>query len=165
MFKPAYKLGEDIVGTLDFSSRTVRCIQVSVTLQCEEILAYSNTAVTTPQSQGTSNSSVEHGKIMNYTKHHEVCLGLTQTQVILPIPLYVTPSFSTNLVELKWRLHFEFVTSINSELDAPSNEDYSWKAPTEIDIETMVWNLPVTLYPTAPLQIPQSSGRYSLLIK
>lgn len=102
---------------------------------------------------------------MNYTKHHEVCLGLIQTQVILPIPLYVTPSFSTNLVELKWRLHFEFVTSINTELEAPNSEEINWKAPVDIDIETMVWNLPVTLYPTAPLQIPQSSGRYSLMIK
>lgn len=156
LFKAAYKLGEDIVGTLDFTCRTVRCIQVSVTLQCEEILL--GKQVQTEKSELT-------GKIMNFTKHHEVCLGLSLTQMILPIPLHVTPSFITDLVELKWKLHFEFVTSTNDSLNPPSIEESGWQAPTEIDIETMVWNLPVTLYPTAPLQIPMASGKHSLIIK
>ena len=38
LFKSIYKLGEDIVGTLDFSCGTVKCVQLSVTLQCEEIV-------------------------------------------------------------------------------------------------------------------------------
>lgn len=107
LFKPAYKLGEDIVGTLDFTCRTVRCVQVSVTLQCEEVLLsqkQSKNATATKQSDDSSNSAHQmpevSGKIMNFTKHHEVCVGLLQSQMILPVPLHVTPSFSTSLGKL-----------------------------------------------------------------
>lgn len=101
LFKQHFKLGEDIVGTLDFSCRTVRCVQVSVTLQCEEVLitssaAGTSTAQTAEQSVNGSDSPSSNGKVMNFTKHHEVCLGLLQTQVILPVPFHVTPSFTTN---------------------------------------------------------------------
>lgn len=102
LFKPAYKLGEDVVGTLDFTCRTVRCVQVSVTLQCEEILLskQSKNGAATKQSDDSTNSEV-NGKIMNFTKHHEVCVGLMQSQMILPVPLHVTPSFTTSLGKLK----------------------------------------------------------------
>lgn len=100
LFKQNFKLGEDIVGTLDFSCRTVRCVQVSVTLQCEEILIRPDVSSALKQppieesANGTELNSI--GKIMNFTKHHEICLGLLQTQVILPVPFHVTPTFSTN---------------------------------------------------------------------
>lgn len=96
LFKQNFKLGEDIVGTLDFSCRTVRCVQVSVTLQCEEILLRNNQPTIVEQKATTSGESVTNGKIMNFTKHHEMCLGLLQTQMILPVPLHVTPTFSTS---------------------------------------------------------------------
>lgn len=105
LFKQNFKLGEDIVGTLDFSCRTVRCVQVSVTLQCEEVLITSNSAgASTPRTadqgvNGSDNASSSTTKVMNFTKHHEVCLGLLQTQVILPVPFHVTPSFITNAGE------------------------------------------------------------------
>ena len=34
LFKPSYKLGEDITGTFDLSSATVACLQASVTRLC-----------------------------------------------------------------------------------------------------------------------------------
>lgn len=37
LFKPAYKLGEDIVGSLDFGNCQVRCVQFSVKLQQQEL--------------------------------------------------------------------------------------------------------------------------------
>lgn len=102
LFKQNFKLGEDIVGTLDFSCRTIRCVQVSVTLQCEEITVKAKP--NTPNGQHNVDKSADDsenasgtGKIMNFTKHHEVCLGLLQTQMILPVPLHVTPTFSTSL--------------------------------------------------------------------
>lgn len=104
LFKQNFKLGEDIVGTLDFICRTVRCVQVSVSLQCEEVLirpiggaaAGSNQQTTAEQTTNGADGSPATGKIMNFTKHHEVCLGLLQTQVILPVPFHVTPTFSTS---------------------------------------------------------------------
>lgn len=96
LFKQNFKLGEDIVGTLDFSCRTVRCVQVSVTLQCEEIPIATPQQPSTEQTGNGNDALSSVGKIMNFTKHHEVCLGLLQTQVILPVPYHVTPTFSTS---------------------------------------------------------------------
>lgn len=86
LFKPAYKLGEDIIGTFDFTVATVSCMQVSVSLQCEE---------ETVIDQGGEKS--KEVRIITFSKHHEVCLGYKFTQMILPVPLHVTPSFTTRL--------------------------------------------------------------------
>lgn len=187
LFKQNFKLGEDIVGTLDFSCRTVRCIQVSVTLQCEEILLRNNNQTVSDSKTPAAPENTTNVKIMNSSKYHEVCLGILQTQMILPIPLHVTPTFATNagkckyaslkvhadlrfnsiyLVDVRWRLHFEFVTA-NNELDEglESGKAGSWQAPLDMEIETMVWNFPVTLYPTAPTQTLQQLAKYSVTIK
>lgn len=170
LFKPFYKLGEDIVGTLDFSSRTVRCVQLSVTLQCEEILLNKEGAkkVNETENQNLEKDNLNNktsSRITNFTKHHEICLGLMQSQMILPIPLYVTPTFTTDLVEVKWRLHFQFVTTTNSDLFPPIEELENWVAPKNIDIETMIWNLPITIYSTPPTQVYHPSSVYTLKLK
>lgn len=66
---------------------------------------------------------------------------------MLPIPFHITPDFSTDLVNLKWRLHFEFVTAVKP-IEYPDESTMSWQAPSTVDIETMVWDLPVHIYPT-----------------
>lgn len=69
-------------------------------------------------------------------------------------------------VDVKWRLHFQFVTSTNKNLEVSLNEsNLEWHAPDDISIETMIWNLPVTIYPTNPMQITQISDEYSMIIK
>ncbi|XP_050297479.1 RAB6A-GEF complex partner protein 2 [Anthonomus grandis grandis] len=147
LFKPAYKLGEDIIGTFDFTVSTVKCMQVSVSLQCEE-----ETIIDPFENNPEKNKQV---RIITYSKHHEVCLGYKYTQLILPIPLHVTPAFSTDLVSLRWRLHFEFVTSTFAGLDAPKPSDSYWQAPSDVPIETMVWSLPIRLYSTTPVHVAQ----------
>lgn len=89
LFKPAYKLGEDIIGTFDFTVATVHCMQFSVSLQCEE--------ETTMLKEDDNKTQAKHARIVTFSKHHEVCLGYKYTQLILPIPLYVTPAFDTKL--------------------------------------------------------------------
>lgn len=69
----------------------MKCIQLSVTLQCQEILKKKTKEVI------TSPNEKNVGRTIDYTKHHEICIGLLQTQMILPIPLHVTPSFATQL--------------------------------------------------------------------
>lgn len=162
LFKPVYKLGEDIVGTLDFSCGMVSCVQYSVTLRCEEILyKVSSTAV-------NDEPVVAKTKAIAFNKHHEMCLGLSQTQLILPVPLHITPTFVTERSEIRWQLHFQFVTTTAENLmrvpvAEGSNE---WKAPTDIEIETMIWNLPITLYPTSPHFFQQAAtGKHKLIIK
>ncbi|KAJ8670274.1 hypothetical protein QAD02_001533 [Eretmocerus hayati] len=135
LFKHSYKLGEDIVGTFDFSNATVSCTQISVTLQSEEHIAED-------YKRGKSAAALN-----SYNKHHEVVIGFLYTHLMLPIPFHITPDFSTELVSLKWRLHFEFVTTVKP-VEFPNVETVSWQAPSTIEVETMVWDLPVHIYPT-----------------
>lgn len=162
LFKSAYKLGEDIVGTFDFTVATVHCMQVSVSLQCEE-----ETTIEQDNATGAG-TPVKQTRVITYNKYHQVCLGYSHTQLVLPIPLHVTPTFKTNIVNLTWRLHFEFVTSTNEKLKGPSPEDTTWQAPAEVQIETMVWSMPIRLYSTTPYHAAQGvqcNNSYKLVIK
>uniref|UniRef100_A0A8W7PTE7 Uncharacterized protein n=1 Tax=Anopheles coluzzii TaxID=1518534 RepID=A0A8W7PTE7_ANOCL len=102
LFKSAYKLGEDIVATIDFSCGTIKCVQLSVTLQCEEtellhgaVSPPSGTPSAKEDSKGADSADVASStaeganeperpknisRVTNYSKHHEVCLGMLQTQ-------------------------------------------------------------------------------------
>lgn len=154
LFKNSYKLGEDIVGTFDFSNATVACAQVSVALQSEERVAEE-------YRRGGAGAGVP--LLLSYNKHHEVCLGLRYSQLVLPIPLHVTPDFTTELVALKWRLHFEFVTTPRL-VEMPNDTTTYWQAPSSLDVETMIWDLPLHVHPTTapPNSAPQI--RHSMLI-
>jgi hypothetical protein len=63
-------------------------LQFSVVLQSEEEI--------TP---GCRRWSKQGSAVISYTKYHEVCLSLKHSQLILPIPLHVTPGFTTDLGE------------------------------------------------------------------
>lgn len=65
-------------------------------------------------------------------------------------------SISVILVSLKWKLHFEFVTANTlSPMPEPRNssENVSWQGPASLDVQTMIWDLPIDIYPTHPLQV------------
>lgn len=149
LFKHAYKLGEDIVATLDFSSATIPCVQFTVTLQSEE------------QIPGREEKSIE-----SFNHFHEYCLNMKQCFINLPIPLHVTPAFSTSIVSLRWRLHFEFVTSLTdpSDYSDPNGNHWHWQGPASLDIETMVWDLPIQLYPALPTTDPLNDNQYSIQV-
>lgn len=144
LFKQAYKLGEDIVGTFDFTDATIPCVQFSVVLQSEEEI-----------NPGCKRRAKFGPAVVSYSKYHEVCLNMKRSQLILPIPLHVTPTFSTKLVTLKWRLHFEFVTTVTSltHQNSSNADGKVLQGPSSLDIETMIWNLPVNIYSTTPMQI------------
>ncbi|CAL4074503.1 unnamed protein product, partial [Meganyctiphanes norvegica] len=149
IYKTSYRLGEDVVATFDFTNTQVPCVQYSVTLQSCEVINESHR-------QRPNQKSA----LVDYSKAHEVCLNLSHTNLLIPIPLYITPTFSTDIVSLEWRLHFEFVTSVN-DIDGPStpktpDEQIEWRAPDSLDIETMVWDLPITVLPTTPNQMAQA---------
>lgn len=152
LFKNSYKLGEDIVGTFDFTNATVSCSQVSVALQSEERVSESYR-----RGKGSSSSS------SSYNKHHEVCLGLKYSQLVLPIPLHVTPDFTTDLVTLKWRLHFEFVTTVKM-AEMPNERTVNWQGPSSLDVETMIWDLPLHIHPTAAPPNTAQQTKYTIVI-
>ncbi|XP_003703058.1 RAB6A-GEF complex partner protein 2 isoform X1 [Megachile rotundata] len=152
LFKNSYKLGEDIVGTFDFSNATVSCAQVSVALQSEEHISedYRRGKNTAPT-------------LVSYNKHHEMCMGLKYSHLVLPIPLHVTPDFTTDLMTLKWRLHFEFVTT-SKLIEMPNKNTMNWQGPLTLDVETMIWDLPVHIHPTTTPPNTAQQTKYNIVI-
>lgn len=137
-------------------------IQFSVTLQSEESIS-SECKVNAGTSSSRSSSSVLR---TNHSSYHDFCLHTDSTQVILPIPLTITPAFQTNIVCLSWKLHFEFVTTKADNLTPtiiPDSQGYMTKSAPNLDVQTMVWDLPLVILPNHPvtvargLQLPASS--------
>uniref|UniRef100_H3AZI7 RGP1 homolog, RAB6A GEF complex partner 1 n=1 Tax=Latimeria chalumnae TaxID=7897 RepID=H3AZI7_LATCH len=86
IFKMAYKIGEDIVGTFDFSEGDIPCLQYSVCLQTEEKIH--------EEYQRRAGQPVS---LSTHARHQESCLHAAKTHFDLPIPLSVTPGFATNV--------------------------------------------------------------------
>lgn len=126
---------------------------------------YMHKSTTSASSKDKEANPEPSGKVTTHAISHQVCYALLQTQVVVPIPLHVTPTFRTDCVELKWKLHFEFVTSTMMDFGKENPEVGELQAPNEIPVETMVWNLPITIYAANPLQIYAPSQPHTLLIK
>ncbi|XP_061468556.1 RAB6A-GEF complex partner protein 2 [Rhineura floridana] len=160
IFKTVYKIGEDIVGSFNFSEGDIPCLQYLVSLQTEERIQEA--------------FQRRHGQPVSYSthaRHQESCLHTSRTSFSLPIPLSSAPGFSTNIVSLKWRLHFEFVTSRDSAQMHVASEGHSgslsWTGVEQMDVDTFSWDLPVKVLPTNPLlasYISQFPGSNSLTI-
>ncbi|KAG9467587.1 hypothetical protein GDO78_014656 [Eleutherodactylus coqui] len=93
--------------------------------------------------------------ISSHAQHHESCLHTASSNFSLPVPLSSCPGFSTNIVSLKWRLHFEFVTA-REPVEAPTvpenqAEIITWTGAEHIDVDTFSWDLPIRVLPTNPL--------------
>nr|XP_009858270.1 RAB6A-GEF complex partner protein 2 [Ciona intestinalis] len=155
LMKTSAKIGEDIVGVFNFADGTVPCLQYMVCLQSEEILA-----------EECQHSPSQGNAIISYAKHIEFCLFANQTHVILPIPLHVTPNFLTELVCLKWRLHFEFVTATSPlkglDLETGQQRDRMWQGPGKIKTEVTSWDIPVQVLPTMPTQAENVAASHTL---
>ena len=155
LFKRSYRLGEDIVGTFDFTAGNLTCVQYSVSLQLVESIE-----------EGYRVKADQADKIVTHSRHHEVCLGYSQSHMALPIPLTLAPTFATPVCSVSYLLHFEFVTSGEGldEQGVPEEEGGSeWQGPAKLGIETMVWDLPIQIFPTYPNHAAQASQLSSRL--
>ena len=71
--------------------------------------------------------------------------------------IFYTPptDLSTVTVCLKWRLHFEFVTAKSAlpEVKQPNSasDSVTWHGPSDIDVETMIWDMPIKVFATSPI--------------
>ncbi|CAF1651325.1 unnamed protein product, partial [Adineta ricciae] len=143
LFKNNFKLGEDILGTIDFDQTDVPCVQYTVTLQSEETL-----------NPTYRRKSSQLSNVTSYTKQSEFSLSTLETHLSISIPLSCTPTFSMDLVSLRWKLHFEFVTSKAPRSLLPANVDSSssttWSTANSIEVESMTWDLPIKILPTNP---------------
>ncbi|XP_042306106.1 RAB6A-GEF complex partner protein 2 [Sceloporus undulatus] len=143
IFKTAYKIGEDVVGTFNFSEGDIPCLQYLVSLQTEERVQ-----------EGFQRRRGPPTSFSTHARHQESCLHTARTSFSLPIPLSSAPGFSTNIVTLKWRLHFEFVTSREEEVitKGPASSDAAgWTGTEQVEVDTLSWDLPIKVLPTNPL--------------
>lgn len=132
LFKKAFKLGEDIIGRFIFADCKVPCMQFTVSVQTIESL------IEEPNARRF---------ITTHMTEHAICAYWKDALVKLHIPLSATPSFHTETVQLKWRLHFELVTC-----DRLADEcaEGLTQAPENLNIETMTWDLDIKVFPCSP---------------
>ncbi|PAV76809.1 hypothetical protein WR25_25934 [Diploscapter pachys] len=144
--KKAFRLGEDIVGSLDFQNAAVTCVQYSVNLETEEkLIEESNREKEKSKTSGRKN-------IVVYGTDHKVCAFIKNTGFRIPIPMQLPPTFHTDIVHLKWKLRFEFVTTTadNSEIFPLSVDSSQTQAPKEVAIETLNWETDIFVLPCSP---------------
>ncbi|KAF1407546.1 RAB6A-GEF complex partner protein 2, partial [Spheniscus mendiculus] len=160
IFKTVYKIGEDVIGTFNFSEGDIPCLQFSVSLQTEESIQ--------EEFQRRRGQPVSFS---THARHQEACLHTAQSSFSLPIPLSSTPGFTTNIVSLKWRLHFEFVTSGESAgtclVRGSQSEAVTWTGVEQIEVDTFSWDLPIKVLPTNPIlasYVSQFSSTNSITI-
>ncbi|KAM4707216.1 RAB6A-GEF complex partner protein 2 [Discoglossus pictus] len=144
IFKTVYKIGEDVIGTFKFSDGDIPCLQYSVSLQTEESVQ-----------EEYQRSRGQPVSISTHAQHHESCLHTANSNFSLPLPLSSCPGFATNIVSLKWRLRFEFVTA-REPVEAPTvpenqSEIITWTGAGQIEVDTFSWDLPIKVLPTNPL--------------
>lgn len=89
LYKLDFKIGEDIMGFLDFSDSEVDCVEFVVTLHSDERL---------------SDDCKKNAKISNnlesHSYHKEFCLFIKNTFFTLHIPVTVAPTFSSDIGKL-----------------------------------------------------------------
>ncbi|CAM9409302.1 unnamed protein product [Lampetra fluviatilis] len=144
--RTAYRLGEEVSCSIDFSAGEVRCLHFSVLLQAQERVEAS-----TCQQRHRSPAPVTHAS------HHELCLHTGRTHAALPVPLHAPPSFSSPLVSVRWRLHFQFVVAVEPEVVPPLQRGSApglgcvWRGAQSVRAETLSWDMPITVLPCDPL--------------
>lgn len=162
LFKTSFRLGEEIMGLFDFAEAVSQCMQYSVSLFCEETVK-------------TTSVKKAKAKVLSKQSFQEFSFGYDQTNFTLPIPLQATPSFDDENCTLAWLLKFEFVVTASGAeqipkqpiLDGDSNVGHEWNGPAHHQVETMTWNLPITVLPTNPSHVAnvvKVQTQYSMVI-
>lgn len=81
--------------------------------------------------------------------HDNAMLLMFSHLFIIAMP--TTIHYFTSPVSVRWRLHFEFMTLTTIPKERPDHdEELSWNAPSHLDVEAMVWDLPIKVYATNP---------------
>ncbi|CAJ0573310.1 unnamed protein product, partial [Mesorhabditis spiculigera] len=141
LYKRAFKLGEDVVGKLSFQVADVRCYQWLVRLVSLESLVE-----TDPSAEKPSSTIV-------WATQHKISADFAETAFRVPIALDAPPTFSNDIVHIKWQLQFEFVTSSSYQPAAALEDIRPTNAPVNVDIETLSWQVDLFVLSCSPFNI------------
>lgn len=143
LVKRDFKLGEEIVGAFNFAVGHVACLQYSARLLCQEEILGAPDRV-----DFSRTSDIPHGR------YHEFCLGFSECGLSLEVPLNATPTFNSNVCNISWRIHFEFVLSMDASVTrAPDREMVEWNGPQKVNVQTLAWDLPIVIHPSEALHV------------
>ena len=113
--RPAYRLGETIIATVDFQNADISCRSLNTTLETSEVVD--------PAIALRSKASVQRATRRIHASQSESTIFATRAVFSPIIPSNATPDFITSGVNLEWKLRFEFVTSQERE-DADLHDSF-----------------------------------------
>jgi hypothetical protein len=139
--RSVYRLGESIIGIIKFKTNALRCYQVTTYLETDEQIEYPYAL----RSKGKGGRVTK--KVI--AQQQDFCLNNSKIFVELPIPLYATPEFNINAVNLNWFLRFEFITSSNEKImniDSKNSNFIHSTGITNSNVETFDCKIPIKVY-------------------
>lgn len=116
IFKIVYRLGEDIIGTFNFSEGDIPCLQVlsfffffvlttlsvshNIQHMCSCVFVFQYSVSLQSEEEIQQQYQRRPGQAVSVTghgRHLESCLHTASSHFSLPIPLNVTPGFNTDV--------------------------------------------------------------------
>ncbi|PHZ08310.1 Rgp1-domain-containing protein [Rhizopus microsporus ATCC 52813] len=140
LIKTAHRLGEPIVGVLDFTGATLSTYKISIFLESCEVVE--ETIALRPQQQIARVSRKIHSDFYSFS------LGNRRLSFSLPIPATCSPDFQTTGVSLKYYLKFEFITGSDAPF-IPINVDERhrhYQCLQDVEVSTFDCQIPVIIY-------------------
>ncbi|KAL7320014.1 Golgi membrane exchange factor (Ric1p-Rgp1p) subunit [Mucor circinelloides] len=142
LIKTAHRLGEPVIGVLDFSEAILSTYKISIFLEsCESV--EDTISLRTPQ-------HISRVSRKTHSDFHSFCLDNRRLSFSLPIPATASPEFQTTGVSLKYFLKFEFITSIDNQppfIPIIKDEKHiHHQCLQDIEVSTFDCQIPLTIY-------------------
>lgn len=167
--RPAHRLGETIIATVDFTDAALPCYALRATLETSEKVA-GDLAV-------RSNASIYRATRRIHASFFENTLYSTRVVFTPAVPISATPTVLTSGVNHQWELRLEFVTptSMHGEADTPPSgaglletisQDDRGQVMTALEnlgCESFEIGIPLTVYgETVRERLPEENEGYSI---
>lgn len=110
LLRPAYRLGEAVIGTLNFTAPGVSPNALIQASNYSVVVELESSEHVDPSLALRSNNSIHRVTRKVHALQKENSLFARQISFNLAIPSYASPSFETTGVSLVWRLKIEFTT-------------------------------------------------------
>ncbi|KNC98948.1 uncharacterized protein SPPG_05908 [Spizellomyces punctatus DAOM BR117] len=110
-----YRLGETVMGMLDFSNSSIPCYQLSAFLENNEHIEEPFAVRSNEQSSRLTRRV--------YAEHHRYSLNTQRAHIELFLPVSCSPEFQTSAVSVQWCLRLEFITGSNTRLHLRASND------------------------------------------
>ncbi|GAA5798974.1 hypothetical protein HPULCUR_004383 [Helicostylum pulchrum] len=147
LIKTAHRLGEPVIGVLDFSEAILSTYKISIFLESSESVE-----------QSIALRPLQHISRVSKKTHsdfHSFCLDNKRLSFSLPIPATASPEFQTTgdvaiLVSLEYFLKFEFITGMDDQAPfIPIHTDEKhrhFQSLQDIEVSTFDCQIPLTVY-------------------